>query len=249
MLPKIDVPIYELKLVSLKKPIRFRPFLVKEQKLLLMAQEAFSAENGESDSALNSVRQILNNCILSEVDVDSLPLFDIEYLFLNLRARSMGEMVTLSYRCSNEVKDEDGEAKRCNNIVNYEMNLLDIKPKILPEHSEKIEINDKMGILMSYPRLELLNSIDAEGGDEETVMKLIFSCIDAIYDEETIYYTKDTPKEELEEFVDSLPTNIIDKIKNFFDTTPKIQETLHFKCNKCEYEEDIVLEGINSFFV
>lgn len=249
MLPKIDVPIYELKLISCKKPIKFRPFLVKEQKLLLMAQEAFNGEDANSDSALNAVRQILNNCILSEVDVDSLPLFDIEYLFLNLRARSMGEMVTLSYRCSNQVEKDGGETGSCNNIVNYDMNLLEIKPKILSEHSEKIEINDRMGILMKYPRLELLKTFDESSKEEDSIMKLIFSCIDAVYDEETIYYTKDTPKEELEEFLDSLPTNIIEKIKNFFDTTPKIQETLHFKCNKCEYEEDIVLEGINSFFV
>jgi len=238
MLPKIDVPIYELKLLSQKNPVRFRPFLVKEQKLLLMAQEESESENSIS---LNTIKQILTNCILSEVNVDELPMFDIEYLFLNLRARSMGEIVNLSYRCMKET-----ESEKCNNIVNYDLNILNIKPFVDERHSTKIEINDNLGIIMKYPDLNMINRIDQN--DENSIITIILNCIDSIYDSETIYYAKDIPKKELEDFVDSLPTSIVEKIKLFFETMPKIRETLHFKCNKCSHEEDILIEGLDSFF-
>ena len=238
MLPKIDVPIYELKLLSQKNPVRFRPFLVKEQKLLLMAQEESESENSIS---LNTIKQILTNCILSEVNVDELPMFDIEYLFLNLRARSMGEIVNLSYRCMKET-----ESEKCNNIVNYDLNILNIKPFVDERHSTKIEINDNLGIIMKYPDLNMINRIDQN--DENSIITIILNCIDSIYDSETIYYAKDIPKKELEDFVDSLPTSIVEKIKLFFETMSKIRETLHFKCNKCSHEEDILIEGLDSFF-
>lgn len=238
MLPKIDVPIYELKLLSQKNPVRFRPFLVKEQKLLLMAQEETQSENAIS---LNTIKQILTNCILSEIDVDELPMFDIEYLFLNLRARSMGEIVNLSYRCMKEIDSE-----KCNNVVNYDLNILNIKPFVDEKHSTKIEINDNLGIIMKYPNLNMMNQIDQN--DENSIITIILKCIDSIYDTETIYYTKDITKKELEDFVDSLPTSIVEKIKLFFETMPKIRETLHFKCNKCSHEEDILIEGLDSFF-
>jgi hypothetical protein len=246
MLPKVDVPIYELKLISVKNPIRFRPFLVKEQKLLLMTQESMASDEKGSESSLATVKQIINNCVLSEIDVDDLPLFDIEYLFLNLRARSMGENVNLNYKCINEVPTENGTTK-CNNIVNFELNLLNIKPKIDEKHKNRIEINDQIGLIMKYPKLEMISSIGF--GDEKSVLELILSCIDSIYDSETMYYTKDVSREELETFVDSLPTAVIEKIKLFFDTMPRVREKINFKCNKCNYEEDITLEGLDSFFV
>ncbi len=242
MLPKIEAPIYEIKLISCKKPVKFRPFLVKEQKLLLMAQENNS---DDKEYVLNTVKQIINNCLITEINVDELPMFDIEFLFLNLRARSMGEIVNLNYRCANQVTDENG-THNCNNIMNFDINLLNIKPKIEIEHSNKIEINENLGLLMKYPSLEIFKDIDLENND--AVLQTIFSCIDAIYDAETIYYTKDVDKKELEEFIDSLPAAIVDKMKNFFDTMPKIKESIQFKCNKCQYEEEIFVEGLDSFF-
>ncbi len=248
MLPKVDVPIYELKLVSCKEPIKFRPFLVKEQKLLLMAQEAIQSEEKQDNSTtLNAVKQIINNCVLSEIKVDELPMFDIEYLFLNLRARSMGENIKLSFRCVNEVENENKEKNKCNNIVEVEMNILNVHPKILQEHSNKIVINDNLGMLMKYPNLNILSKVDMQ--QQESVLTLILSCIDAIYDDETIYYAKDAQKKELEDFIDSLPTKVIEDIKVFFDTMPKIKEDVDFSCNKCGYKELIPIEGLDSFFV
>ena len=247
MLPKIDVPIHELKLISCREPVKFRPFLVKEQKLLLMVQESLQSEiNDEQDSTLKAVKQIINNCILTDINVDELPMFDIEYLFLNLRARSMGENIKLSFRCVNEIENETKEKNKCNNIVEIDMNILNVHPKILPEHSNKIIINDKLGLLMKYPNLAMFSKIKTD--QQEAILELITSCIDAIYDEETMYYTKDIEKKELEDFIDSLPTKVIEDIKQFFDTMPRIHEDVSFKCNKCGYQELIPIEGLDSFF-
>lgn len=247
MLPKIDVPIYELKLISYREPIKFRPFLVKEQKLLMMAQESMSSEeNADKNYLLNTIKQIINNCVLTEIKVDDLPTFDLEYLFLNLRARSMGENVKLNFRCINEIQVENSEKTKCGNIVEIDLNLLNINPKIEKSHSNKITINEKLGLLMKYPNIHLLESIDFE--NQDSILKVLLSCIEAIYDEESIYYTKDVEKKELEEFIDSLPTKIIDDIKNFFETMPQIKENLEFKCSKCGYQELIEIKGLDSFF-
>lgn len=242
MLPKIDVPTYELKLVSSKKPVKFRPFLVKEQKLLLMTQQS-----NDKKEVLDSVKQIITNCLITNgIDVDELPLFDIEYLFLNLRARSIGEVVNLSYRCVNEVEDDSGEKKRCNGVVKFDLNLLEVKPKISPKHSNRIEINDELGMVMKYPKLNMFGNFEME--DQSKILELIISCIESIYDKETIYYAKDSTQKELEEFVDSLPAKVLEDIKTFFDTMPKLSQDLDFKCKKCGHSEKITIEGLDSFF-
>lgn len=238
MLPKVDVPIYDLKLLSSDKKIRFRPFTVKEEKLFLMASESQDAE-----SVLNTIKQVVNNCILSDINVDSLPVFDLEYLFLNLRARSISELVTLKYRCNNTVEED----KKCNNIVNFDLNLLDIKPIKENNHTNKIEISDKLGIVMKYPNFEMIEKYK-DAKDASVIVNLIIDCIDYIYDEENMYYAKDTQKQELEEFIDSLQTKDLEKLKLFFESMPKIKKKLQFKCNKCNHEEDIDVEGIQSFF-
>lgn len=238
MLPKIDVPVYDLKLVSLNKKIRFRPFTVKEEKLLLMATESQDAE-----SVLNTIKQIVGNCVLDDVRVDNLPVFDLEYLFLNLRARSISEVVSLKYKCNNDV--EDG---KCGNLVQFDLNLLEIKPEKEEKHSNKIEITDKLGIVMKYPNFALIEKYK-DSNDVSAIISLIIDCIDYIYDEEGMYYAKDTPREEIEAFIDSLQTKELEKLKNFFDTMPKVKKKLNFKCNKCGHEEGIDVEGIQSFFV
>jgi hypothetical protein len=238
MLPKVDVPIYDLKLLSVDKKIRFRPFTVKEEKLFLMASESQDAE-----SVLNTIKQVVNNCILSDISVDSLPVFDLEYLFLNLRARSISELVTLKYKCNNIVEEE----KTCGNIVQFDLNLLDIKPTKESNHTNKIEINEKLGIVMKYPNFEMIEKYK-DAKDSSVIVNLIIDCIDYIYDAENMYYSKDTSRQELEEFIDSLQTKELEKLKLFFESMPKIKKKLQFKCNKCNHEEDIDVEGIQSFF-
>ena len=244
MLPKIDVPIYNVKLLSTGKSLRFRPFTVKEEKLFLMANE------GEDlTTIVDTIKQILNNCILDEFDIDSLPLFDIEHLFLNIRARSIGEVVNLKYKCNNNVLDEETkEEKKCNNVVQIDLNVLDIQPKKQEGHTNKIEITEKLGIVMKYPNFETLKKFkDVEEAD--SIIKMTVGCIEYVYDADKIYYAKDTTEEELVEFVESMQSKDLEKIKTFFDTMPKVKKDVDFKCDKCGHEEKIEVEGIQNFFV
>ena len=242
-LPKIDVPIYEVKIPSSGKTIRFRPFTVKEEKLFLMA-----AQGDDTTTSIKTIVQVLNNCVLDDIDVEKMPLFDIEFLFLNLRARSISEVVELSYKCNNTVQEENGAEKRCNNVVNINVNILEIQPTNDPTHSTKIELSDKLGLVMRYPNMDFLGT-DVTRDEFSIVIDLIIDCIEYIYDDESIYYSKDSTKEELTDFLDSLPSRDLEKIKSFFDTSPKMKKDLDFKCNKCGHNEKITLEGIESFFV
>ncbi len=242
MLPKIDVPVYDLKLLSTGKKVKFRPFTVKEEKLFLMAAEANDAK-----TVTETIKQIINNCLLDKVDVDELPLFDIEQIFIQLRAKSVGEIVNLKYRCNNKILDQETkEEKNCNTVVEIDVDLNEIVPKEGIKKENKIEITENLGLVMKYPSLKVLADYDDE---ESSVLNTIISCIDYIYDKEQIYYAKDTTKEELMEFVESMQTKDLQKMKEFFDNTPKMKKNIHFKCPKCSYEEDVLVEGLESFFV
>ncbi len=241
-LPKIDVPIYETKLISTGKTIRFRPFLVKEQKLFLMASQSEDVEE-----SVKVIKQVLNNCILDEIDVDSLPTYDLENLFIHLRARSVGEVVNLQYNCNNDVVDAEGNTKKCNNLVKIDVNLLEIKPTIDEKHTNKIEISSTVGIMMIPPTFHMLQKMN-DGAEMDQILDIIVNCIEYIYDADNIYYAKDTDKTELVEFVENLGQKELEKIKDFFATLPKIEKNLPFHCKKCGYEETIKLQGINNFF-
>jgi hypothetical protein len=243
MLPKLDVPIYSVNLISTGKPVRFRPFLVKEQKLFLMV-----SESNDPNEMINVIRQVLKNCVLDEIDIDSLPTFDLEFLFMNLRARSVEEIVELRYKCNNTVKNESGEEKQCNGLVEYKLNILEIEPTKNPEHKNKIQITENLGICFKYPTFEMIQKYE-KLSENEVMIRILIDCIDFIYDKEQVYYAKDTPVKELEEFVDSLQQKDLEKFKQFFDTMPEIKKDVHFKCPKCSYEEDIEIKGIQSFFV
>jgi hypothetical protein len=243
MLPKLDVPTYEVNLISTGKPIRFRPFLVKEQKLFLMA-----SESDDPKETVQVIRQVLKNCIIDEVNVDSLPTFDLEWLFINLRARSVEEIVNLRYKCNNNVKDEEGKDVKCSGYVEFDVNLLDIEPSKNPEHTNKIQITENLGVVLRYPTFEMVQKY--EGLQENDLMtNVLVDCIDYIYDKEQMYYAKDTTRDELIEFVDSLQQKDLEKIKLFFDTIPEVKKDVTFDCPKCKYKEEIAIKGIQNFFV
>lgn len=243
MLPKIDVPLFNLTLPLSKKTIKFRPFLVKEEKILLMAMES-----GEEDSILSAIKQIINNCCVDELNVDILPVTDLEFLFLNLRARSIGETIELQYKCNNKVVSDSGEEKDCGGVVKFDLNLLTVKPESDPDHTNKIQLTEKMGIVMKYPNMKIVESSDGENATER-IMKVLMNCVDYIYDAETVYYRKDIEDKELVEFLENLNRDQFAKIQNFFDTMPKVKTHLDFKCIKCGYEEKVLVEGIQNFFV
>jgi hypothetical protein len=243
MLPKIDVPIYSVNLISTGKPVRFRPFLVKEQKLFLMA-----AESEDQKETIEVIRQVLKNCILDEIDINNIPTFDLEFLFMNLRARSVEEVVDLKYKCNNNVKDEAGEEKKCTGSVSFKLNLLEVEPTKNPDHSNKIQITENLGLCLKYPTFEMIQKYE-NLNEEEIMTKILVDCVDYIYDKDNVYYAKDTTKEELEEFIDNLQQKDLEKIKQFFDTMPELKKDVHFNCPKCGYEEDITIKGLQNFFV
>lgn len=243
-LPKINVPVYSVKLVSTGDEVRFRPFTVKEEKLFLMA-----SQSEDTEYIFNTILQVLNNCMIDEIDIEKLPLFDVEHMFLNLRARSVGEKINLKYKCNNDVTDEDGALKKCGNVVEIGLNVLEIETKIDEAHNKKIQLMDNLGVVMKYPTLKMLNNYKNTTEELDIIIDLIVDCIDYVYDDESVYYAKDNTKEELMDFLDSLQTKDLEKIKNFFDTMPRLKKDLEFKCKKCEHEEKIELEGIQSFFV
>jgi hypothetical protein len=243
MLPKIDVPIYELNLISSGKKVRFRPFLVKEQKLLFMANQS-----DDPKDSLNVVKQICKNCIVDDIDVETLPVFDLEFIFLNLRARSVSEVINLQYKCNNKVKNEADEETVCGNLEKFDVNLLEITPTKDPKHDKKIMLSDNLGIMMKYPTFEMISKLKGQN-ENETLMELLTICIDNIFDQENIYYTKDVTKEELVEFIDNLQQKDLEKIQEFFETAPKIKKDISFNCRKCGYKESIEVEGLQNFFI
>jgi hypothetical protein len=241
-LPKLDVPIFTLELPLAKTKVRYRPFLVKEEKLLLMVMES-----DDDNSVFETIKQIVNNCCLDDIDVEELSTTDLEYFFLNLRARSVGEIVDMQYKCNNQVKGDDGEEHSCDNVVKMKVNILEIQPTFDEKHNNKIELSKDMGIVMKYPSLSSIQNAKAVN-EVERILEIVKSCTSYIYDAENIYYKKDIPENELEEFIDSLTQGQFTKIQEFFETIPKIKKDIDFKCNKCGYEEKIMIEGLQNFF-
>lgn len=238
-LPKLDVPIYDLKLPSNNKKISYRPFLVKEEKILLMAMEG--EDEGEITTA---IKQIINNCIVTaNIDVDTLPLFDIEYLLLNLRARSMGDIVQITYT------KKGCKEKNCKPVkIDVDVNTVKVyKDKT---HNPKIELTDKIGIIMKYPDIELMAKYIGNFQYEKTkdAFNLILKCIESIYDEEEIYSKNDYTPDELQEFIEGFTQEQFQKVEHFFNTLPKMYKDIEFNCEKCGYTEEVRLEGLASFF-
>lgn len=242
MLPKIDVPIYNVQLPLTKKKIRYRPFLVKEEKLLMMAMESEDIKG-----VTTTIKQIANNCILDEIDVDDLPVLDLEFLFLQLRARSVNEIVEMNYKCNNTIKNDEGDEKSCDHVVKVNFNIFDIKPTFDEKHTNKIELSAELGIVLRYPTFDSIEMID-DVNDVEKVFSILNTCVDYIYDADNIYYAKDATKEEINEFIDGMTREQFEKVKVFFDTMPKLKKKVDFKCGKCGYSEEIEVEGIQNFF-
>ena len=235
-LPKLNVPVYETILPSTEKVIKYRPFLVKEEKLLFTAQES-----GE-EAVLPAVKQIIKNCVQGELDIDNMPLFDIEYLFLRLRAKSVGEEITIGLKpwgCP----QNNGEL--CEFTTEVPINLEEIKCVIDKTHTSKIMLDDKIGIMMKYPDISQLN---LEGSENEMGMRVIKKCIDMIFTEEETHERDSFTDKELDDFIDSLNTKQMDKIRNFFETMPTLKHTVKYKCKTCDEEKETTVQGLQSFF-
>lgn len=238
-LPKIDTPVYELDLPLSKKRIRFRPFLVKEQKNLMMAMEA-----DDRETISRNIKQVLNNCTLTEnIDIDELPVTDIEYYFINLRARSVGEIVENKYVCTNEVN-----GNQCENKMNVKLNLLDIKVDVNKKLKQEIQVTDKIVIKLKYPKYAVVEKLAEKTSAVDIAFEVMAESIEYIFDGEQYYNANEVSKKELMEFIESLNQEQFSRLEEFFNNLPKLNKKVEMKCSKCGFEHNINVEGLENFF-
>lgn len=231
-LPKIDYPIYTITVPSVKTNFRFRPFLVKEEKLLLMAKES---EN--SSDILSSIKQVITNCSLDEkFDIDKYALFDLEYIFLKLRSFSVDNIVKVAY------KDYEDEK-----IYDFKIDLNEVEV-IFPETTDNIiKISENSGIIMKYPPATLYGDKDFMSIEKDYMFELIIKCIDKIYFEDEVYESKNYKKEEINEFLENLSMKVFEQIQTFLLNVPKMEYTVKYK-NSLENDREITLNSLNDFF-
>ena len=236
-LPKIATPTYELELPSTGKPIKYRPFLVKEEKLLVLA-----LETEDTKEISNAIKAVLKNCIQTKgIKVESLPTFDIEYLFLNIRGKSVGEEIQV-----NLIAPDDGETS-----VPVTINIDEITVKKSEDHTNKIRLDDNLMMEMKYPSLDqfIKNNFDMSGNASiDQSFDLIASCVDKIYSEEEVWVAADVTKKELIEFLEQMNSIQFKQIEKFFETMPKLSHEITFTNPKTKVESTVVLEGLSSFF-
>ena len=237
-LPKINTPTYDLTLPSTGKKIKYRPFLVREEKILIMAMES-----EDMTEITNAIVQILSDCILTkDVKVEQLATFDIEYLFLNVRAKSVGETVDVSITCP-----DDDETQ-----VEMSINIDTIKVQKTRGHKNIIKLDDELSMKLRYPSLEQFveNNFETTEGTSEVgqSLSMITSCVDMIYNQEESWEASDYSKKELDEFIEQLNTKQFKQIEKFFTTMPKLSHTIAVKNPNTGVESEVVLEGLASFF-
>ena len=231
-LPKIDYPILNLEVPSLNKKYRFRPFLVKEEKLLLMAKES----NQDAD-IFSAIKQVVSNCSLDKnLNIDKLAIFDLEYLFIKLRASSVDNNINVGYR---DYEDDK--------IYNFDVNLDDVKI-IRPEKTDNvIKISENAGMIMEYPPASLYSDTEFLNTEKDHLFKLISRCIKQIYDGEQVYDSKDFSLKDIEEFLENLDVKSFEKVHKFLLTTPKLEYVINYK-NSLGNERTITLNSLNDFF-
>ena len=240
-LPTIAVPEYTLTLPSTGKEVKYRPFLVKEEKILLLAMESEKTEE-----ILLATKTIIENCIFDDLDVDEMPTFDMEYIFLQLRGKAKGEVIELQYKCPT-----------CKGEIPLNIPIDDIKVSKDENHTNDIKLTEDLGVIMKYPNMKLQMDIannEEDKNEIENLFKTIILCIDYIYDKENTYPSKDHTKKEMNDFLESLTDTQFQKLAEFFSTAPALKHSIELHCkNKkakktCNYKETKVLEGLNSFF-
>tara|TARA_Y100000389_G_scaffold200441_1_gene240850 strand:- start:9156 stop:9890 length:735 start_codon:yes stop_codon:yes gene_type:complete len=235
-LPKIEVPTYKLTLPSEDTVVEFRPFLVKEEKILMMAMEE------KNDAQMKSaVRDLINSCTFGKLEVTKLPLFDIEYLFLNIRAKSVGEIASFKVFCP-----EDKVT-----LIPVDVDLTQVEVQVDDEHTNKIVLDEErnLGISMNYPNIDTIPLGVDEDMNTEAIFKTIVECIDYIYEGEQVHKAKDQTKAELIDFFNNLNTNQFKKIRKFFDTMPKLRHEIKVINPKTKKESVVTLQGLSDFFV
>ena len=242
-LPKISIPTYELTIPSSGEKVSYRPFLVKEEKTLLMAMES-----KDTKAMTKAMEDIISSCTEGDVKIKNLAPFDLEYFFLQLRGRSIGEIIEVKAprppnftNCCEEATEED--------ICELKINIDDIKVDTSKISSPDIEISGDVGVKMKFPEMDSISKYTAEGEMKAAdIFKLIVECIDYIWDGEEIYQAKDHTKKELDNFLESLNTGQFNKIREFFESMPRLTHDVDWVCSKCNKSKTLTLQGIDAFF-
>ena len=241
-LPKLESATYELTVPSTGQKIEYRPFLVKEEKVLLIA-----AEDGSPATITKAMKDIISACTEGELDLRELASFDIEYIFLQLRGKSVGDIVELNLQKPESIKCEE---KECPNAAKISVDIRDIKMDTSQIVKSEIELTKDIGVKLNYPQLDAIQKYIKPGGNLQTndIFKMIIDCIDYIWDGDEIYKAKDSTKKELNEFLDSLSSGQFNKIKEFFESMPRLSHDVDWTCPKCEKSKTLTLTGIDAFF-
>tara|TARA_B100000214_G_scaffold323_1_gene208 strand:- start:694 stop:1401 length:708 start_codon:yes stop_codon:yes gene_type:complete len=231
-LPKLQTPTYELVLPSTNEKIKYRPFLVKEQKILLMSQES-----GQEDDIANAVGNLVKSCTFDKIDPSKSPLFDIEYVFLQIRAKSVGETSEIMVTCPDDNKTK----------VPIKLNLQDISVQMTAEHTNEIILSDSIKLYLRYPLLNDVKGILTVQSNASVVFSILNNCVQEIHHNDKIYHRVDINDDELNEFIDSLTNNQLDSIMKFFDSMPKLRHVIKVTNPNTKVKGEVVLEGLSNF--
>jgi hypothetical protein len=235
-LPKMNAPLYNVTIPSNKKEVKFRPFLVKEEKSLLLAQQS-----EDPKVMINTLKSVIENCIVDDVDVDKLATFDYEYLFTQIRAKSVGEIVELLFLC--DTCDDDKAKAQVN------LDISKFKVEFPEGHDNKISLFDDVGIVMNNPTLATLDKLEKiKEGDVNSIFDVVADCMESVYTTEEVFNTKDQTKQEVIDFLENLTQEQFKKIESFFLTMPKLQQKVEYNCPVCNKHHVKTMEGLASFF-
>ena len=234
-LPILTTPTYELEVPSTDEKIKYRPFLVREEKILLIAMES-----GKTEDVVEAVKSIVEECTFNKLNLGDMPMFDIEYIFLNIRAKSVGEISNLRLLCPDDNKT----------YTAVEVNLSEVLVQVEKDHTNKIELTDEMGIYMKYPTIDSFAQTGITEVTATNMLDVISTCVAQIYDKkgEEIFDAKDQTKEELIEFIEQLNTKQFAELQKFFDTMPKLKHVVKVENPKTKVKSDILLQGLSDFF-
>ena len=235
-LPMNSTPIYNLTVPSTGQEVKFRPFLIKEEKALLLAHQS-----EDTKVMVDSLKSVIKECIKDPIDINALATFDLEYVFTQIRAKSVGENVELFLKCDT-CTDEKAVAK-------VDIDLTTIEVQRSPDHTNKIALFDDVGLLMKYPTVDLVKRLEnIDNANLDQIFNVVVECIDSIYTTNEVFYAKDQTKAELLEFLNNLSSEQFKKVQEFFENMPKLKKDIKYTCPVCSKEHEKTLEGLNSFF-
>lgn len=249
-LPNVVTPTYNLEIPSTKQIVKFRPFLVKEEKIILIAMQ----ESGPSNlqSILNAIRQVVSNCTFGVIDTEKLTSYDLEFIFLNLKKKSSGAIVPLAFTCQNIIMPEGGRpdthaGAKCGTVTEVKLDLETVKLTTPTNRSNKIMLDDTLGITLKDATLSEVAALEAGGFAADQIYETAYRLVDTVFRGETIYEAESP--QEMRDFIDNLSSEQFQKIRDFFETVPTLIATIPVKCRKCSHEETVTLEGLRSFLV